>query len=267
MYRFAFCGYDETFSRSFRHHFTQWKKQQPQNIKANFFSCYDEFLQEVECQGQYQVVFLDIDMPEHNGFDDYFHENIGNHQHRGLYDCSYSLTVAAEIERHCPGTMIVIISAFLLPRDFNDYIHPYHCFTKNDCFGLLSSVLDSVLFKINLRYHNFCFCVNKVKLVVSLNDVIYFYSAGRKVFIVCTEHEYSFNNKLDIIDAQISDGIDYFLRIHKSYIINKRYLRSYKCDCVEMSNHDQLQISRSHQKDVKCVLDNYQPGVHMMEEM
>lgn len=72
-------------------------------------------------------------------------------------------------------------------------------------------------------------------------DIAYFYSDRRRVFLVSGEREYGFYGKLDQVEAQVGDS---FVRIHQRYLVNPDYIKRLGAACVELSGIS-LPISRS----------------------
>ena len=79
--------------------------------------------------------------------------------------------------------------------------------------------------------------------LIPIEDILYFQSDLKYVNIICKEAEnISVYKKLDEVEAALSDV---FLRIHKSYIVNKTFIR--KIDKVNhnviLRNGEELPVS------------------------
>lgn len=55
---------------------------------------------------------------------------------------------------------------------------------------------------------------------ISYKDILYFQSTGRKINIVMKKEIRTFYGKLNEIEKRIPENV--FLRIHKSYLVNKK---------------------------------------------
>ena len=55
--------------------------------------------------------------------------------------------------------------------------------------------------------------------------------------------------KLDEIEKRIPENV--FLRIHKSYLVNKNYVKEFTYEWVKMLNGDVLNISKINRADVR----------------
>lgn len=82
------------------------------------------------------------------------------------------------------------------------------------------------------------------------SDILYFTSEGRQIRLqTVKEGTYpSFYGKLEQIRGQLNDS---FILVHKSYIVNQRYIRQYNYESVIMMNGEEINISRTHRKEIR----------------
>lgn len=99
-------------------------------------------------------------------------------------------------------------------------------------------------------YHNryFEYQYGRERFKIPFDDILYFKSDRHKVIIVKAHEELEYYGKL--IDI-ISDTPPQFLMIHKSYLINRDYVKKYAFDFVEMNNSHILSISKAFRKEVR----------------
>lgn len=86
---------------------------------------------------------------------------------------------------------------------------------------------------------------------IPYEDILYFRSEGHKVAAVLAEREMHSYNKLSLMIPEMPPD---FFPIHKSFVINPKYIRHYAYDYVEMENHHVLSISRTYRKQVRRLL-------------
>lgn len=89
---------------------------------------------------------------------------------------------------------------------------------------------------------------------VSISVIIYFRSSNRMVEIVTDEEIFSFYGKLDEIENKLMGGR--FIRIHKSMLINYKYLYKISANSVTMKGDIELPISRSYKSSMRESLIN-----------
>jgi DNA-binding LytR/AlgR family response regulator len=90
----------------------------------------------------------------------------------------------------------------------------------------------------------FTYYVRPDYIHVPINDIQYFASEGRRTHIVSKTSRDTFYQKLDEIERLIKTKEGHFIRIHKSYLVNSRFISCYNRDCVVLNNGERLRISR-----------------------
>ncbi|BCJ92648.1 DNA-binding response regulator [Anaerocolumna cellulosilytica] len=86
---------------------------------------------------------------------------------------------------------------------------------------------------------------------VLLDDILYFESSNREVNIITNNYTDTFYDKL----SNISSKLHYFIKIHKSYLINPNHILKSEYSKIQMSNGVLLPISRKNRIDVRNILN------------
>ena len=84
--------------------------------------------------------------------------------------------------------------------------------------------------------------------VLVFDETLYFQSMGHKLLAYTTSGIKEFYGKLTELEAQAPA---YFIRIHKSYLVNTHYIQCYHPGKVVLNNQEELVISRSHKEAVR----------------
>ncbi|MDD4715524.1 MAG: LytTR family DNA-binding domain-containing protein [Oscillospiraceae bacterium] len=84
---------------------------------------------------------------------------------------------------------------------------------------------------------------------VSLKDILYFESNGKKVRLITRGRLYEFYGKLSEIEKQLHDQD--FIRIHKSYLVNYYHVMEYQYESIKLSDKTVLAISQQQRKSVR----------------
>ncbi len=79
-------------------------------------------------------------------------------------------------------------------------------------------------------------------------DILYFESRKRQVYLYTEVREYSFYEKLDAVEALLAGKG--FLRCHRSFLVQERYVRGWKDNALWLENGRELPISRAYEKEV-----------------
>lgn len=113
----------------------------------------------------------------------------------------------------------------------------------------LTEVMDTVLSLIDRECQFFEYKNGHQKIKVLLKDILYFESAGKKVYILTKQKRREFYGKLSDVEAIL--GARGFLFIHKSYLINYSHVIEYRYESATMSNKVTLPISQKRRSAVR----------------
>lgn len=83
---------------------------------------------------------------------------------------------------------------------------------------------------------------------IPVEDIFYFESKKRLVLAHTAKESYSFYRKLDILEGELQGGG--FLRCHRSYLVQERYVRSWKGSSLQLKDGTEVPISRGYEKEV-----------------
>lgn len=90
------------------------------------------------------------------------------------------------------------------------------------------------------------FSVSRSDYVIPFSEIRFIESCNKRVIVHTTGRDHTFYSKLD--DVRCSDD---FIRIHKSYLVNRRFVRVVNASSVELDFETVLPISRSYRKSVR----------------
>lgn len=91
---------------------------------------------------------------------------------------------------------------------------------------------------------SFSYYVRPEYVHVRVDDIQYFASEGRRTHIISSDLHDTFYQKLDVVEKIIRQKNGQFLRIHKSYLVNARYISGYNREHVVLTTGEKLRISR-----------------------
>lgn len=94
----------------------------------------------------------------------------------------------------------------------------------------------------------------------SLKNVIYFTSNKRKVIMHCVDGEHEFYGSLDMVEEEIRQKKETFIRTHQSHLINRDYIRQYTVREAILKNGEILTISKTRKKNAKIKFYNLSPN-------
>ena len=188
-----------------------------------------EFLWNNEKIMQYDVIFLDINMPQVNG-----------------------IKVAEKIRELRHDVLLIFITAFLDYALEGYRLEAIRFLLKDMLEVMMPECVQTIIKKLNLHSKKMEYRFIEGKREIYVDSIMYIESRMHKLlfFLKGTkEKTYSIYEKLDNIEAHLfSYG---FLRIHKSYLINTKYINKIANYKVEMDYGIVLPIPREKYQRVK----------------
>ena len=199
-------------------------------FETDCFSSGEELCDEMK-SNPYDLIFLDIELPRMNGVavGKYIRESLNNETVQIAYISSKQQYAMELFES----------------RPINFLIKPI---TSEKILTIIEKLLklhavDTQIFKFKVRQEY-------IKLPMS--EIIYFSSSGRTVTLVSLDKSYTFYDTLEDIYSEIKNR--HFLYIHKSFIVNYRYVRQYEYEQVTLLDGTVLPISQPRRKLIRKMI-------------
>ena len=119
----------------------------------------------------------------------------------------------------------------------------------------LKSGLEKALNIIDNREITFTVKHENKAITLTSNDIVYIEITGRTTKAVTCNGEYISDNNINFWQEKLIAS--FFYRIHKSFIINIKYITSYQRDSVVLMQKYKIPISYRNQADFKNFFFNY----------
>lgn len=173
-----------------------------------------------EHEEPYDVIFLDLVLGEDNGVN------------LGMF-----------ISRKFPETKIIFISGFVEKvSEVFFSVRPYGFICKPFDAEIIVRYLNNIIKEAESEANIFDFVFKGKHRSMKINDIVYFESDRNKVIIHGVSDTVFVTDRLDNVEASLPDG---FVRCHKSYLVNMRYIHYYNKSSFELINGECINISRS----------------------
>lgn len=165
-----------------------------------------------------------------------------------------SIPIAKKINQVSPGSYIIYVSNYLsyvkdiFETDFIYYI------LKDELEERFPLALDKTLTylqnypKLKIQKKNKMFILNQ-------DEIMYFERDLRVTHIICKDQRLTITERLDDLISRLDNK--HFIRCHRSYIINIRYLHEYSYNSLVMKNDYTIPVSRRYQNELKRFLLDY----------
>lgn len=189
-----------------------------------------KLLEEKIAQKQvYQVIFLDINMPEMSG-----------------------LELAQKIRESDKDVILIFITAFLDYAIEGYRFNVLRFLLKDMLEQLLPECMDAILRKLQLYTQTVQYRFIEGEIIVPVGDIYYIESRKHKlVFNILNNKnkQLSLYNKLDSIEECLKQYN--YIRIHKSFLVNAKYIKSISNYKVTLLNGEQLPVPREKFQKIK----------------
>ena len=180
-----------------------------------------------------EISFLDIDMPNPNGFE-----------------------IAEKIHERNPNAIIIFITGYE-NYVYSSFRYQPLRFLRKSCIDKeLSEALNCALTKL-LCKNKYLELGNKyLNERVLISDILYFESKRNYAEIVCDDNKrYLYRSTLSQLETKLKNYG--FLRIHAAYLVNMSYIVKIYKDTVFLINDTQLKISRRFNMEVQRSYSEY----------
>ncbi len=235
MFKIAICD-DDTAISSYIESFVK-----PESVNhglradVEVFSDGSTLLKDMKKGNRFNLIFLDIEMKEMDG-----------------------IVAAREIRKFDNTVIIIYVSSYdNYLKDLFE-VEPFRFISKpieperlTKCFSdACQRLLDTSTF--------FQYTFNKEIYKVPLNDIAYFESHNRSIYIYFKDGTHSYYyGKLNDVEKELKTSKLLFLRIHQSYYVNYTYVSKMNFSYVTLKIGDKkldLNISEDRQKEIRDVV-------------
>lgn len=184
------------------------------------------------------IVFLDIDMPEMNGFD-----------------------IAKILNNIRPDITIIFVSSFdnFVFESFE--YHPFRFVRKSNLKEDMDSALNAYQREIERKKDVYFFKTNEAERSVKTSDIMYFESMGHDIFIYTVDGNFKIKRERDrnmtvkfITEKFENKG---FIRVHKSFLVNYRYIHTINYSNIILKNNLKININPRKANDIKKIYQKF----------
>ena len=103
---------------------------------------------------------------------------------------------------------------------------------------------------------HFGFKFNGITILVEIRKIMFFMSQSPYIIIKCIDDETRFRGKIDCVEKQISKLTDDFIRISKSCLINKCFIKARSSKEIILTSGEIIAVTRKYAKNLDKLEDN-----------
>ena len=167
---------------------------------------------DVNITDEYDVAFLDIDMPQMSGID-----------------------LARKIHEQWPNTVIIFITNYVQYAPDGYEVGAFRYLMKKQITEKLIDYLDLAIKERTKRLRVITIQINGERINVPVSNILYMESSARIITMHLIENVrpmYQFYGNMSDLAQKFE--ILGFLRVHKSYLVNMKYIEIFQCKRLEI---------------------------------
>lgn len=231
MFRVAICDDEKYFRKSIEKYVRKYLEEKEIAFEIDTFSSGSQLIELGIEIVQYSVIFLDINMDEMDGI-------ITAQRIREYSSEIYIVFVTAYIKYSLEGYK-VDAARYILKDNINLDESIYEC-------------LDTIFKKMNYVVLRKTFKFNECEKTIPIERILYVESKLHRLEFHIMENElviYTMYGTLNALEKEVQ-GMN-FVRVHQSFLVNMKHIKSIGVSNVIMDNNQEITISRARYKDVR----------------
>lgn len=191
-------------------------------------------LYESSAKKKYNIVLLDIELDENVS------ETVDG---SGMY-------LSNKMKQRSPDLLVIFFTGVLgYERKLLNY-EPFRYINKPVLDGTIHEVIrDAVNRLLGWETKYFKFKTSGINVSVNIDEIIYFSSQYPNITIHCIDDDNTdFRDSMDNVEKKIQELSDDFMRVSKSFLVNKNYVKSNTSKEIHMKNGDVITIPKKRSK-------------------
>lgn len=237
MFKIAVCDDEKHFRNTVKEYVGRYLEQKGIAYEIDTFSSGEEFVDQGIEMIKYKIIFLDINMNELDG-----------------------IKTAQKIRELSKEIFIVFVTAYVNYTLEGYKVDAVRYLLKNNVNfeESIKECMDAITLKMNYTEIKKEFKFSEGIKTISLNKMLYIESKLHKLEFQVMEDQlnrYTLYDTLNNMEIELKDKG--FIRVHQSFLVNIKHIKSMKRYEVILSNHTKLAIPKARYKSVKDVFISY----------
>lgn len=203
------------------------------NVNLKRYDSGEEFL---ETDEEYDLVFMDVELKGKDGF-----------------------TISKEYKKQNPNGILIILTTHNESWNKGYQVEAFRYIHKLK-IEEIQEALDSASKKITRNQEITLHAILNQEITVAYKDILYFETSGHNVLMHTRDDVFQCKENITLLAKQLEDKGFYY--IHRSFLINMDYVKSYNQNEVIMYGEDAVLVSRRKYKDFKTqfMIWNFERG-------
>lgn len=228
MYRVAVCDDEVAITSDIESRILVSSALRGMKTEIDIYYSGETLMQALKDGYQYDMIFLDIELSIKSGIE------VGRFIRNELRNETVHIVYISANEKYA-------LELF--------EIRPLHFLVKPFCAEKIDQVLAKGVELSNLFEKYFIYQLGFNRKKQNVKEILYFESINRQIKMVTTSETVQFYGTLSEIYDSLSDCG--FIYIHKSYLVNYKYITEFQYSQVTMQDNTVLPISQSRRKEFR----------------
>lgn len=230
--KIAFCDDDKEYLEEIRRNVEAILSEQNINAQFDLFSNSSELY---NCDGFYDMTFLDIEMETYSGIE-----------------------VAKKLKTINPYIIVFIITSYDRYLDDAMDLNVFRYIKKPLDYKRLKNGIIKALGTIDSQNITFVLKNNSKTKTVLADDIVFIETSGRATRVVTVNDEFMSENKMEFWKSKLIAS--FFYNVHKSFIINVKHISDYKRDTVTLLEKYNIPVAYRKQAEFRGFFFRYFGG-------
>lgn len=227
--RIAICDDDKILVDDLHRKIDIIMKEWSINVKIYDFLEANDLLYDIETNGIFDIIFLDIEIGEINGID----------VASILNDKEYIFT-------------LIFVSQYNIYYRAAFEVQPFWFLDKPVEKEKLKTSLSKAINNVKYTYETFDYSYNKKFYRILVDKIMYVHSSGRIVYIHCVGGSvYKCYKKLKEVELSLKEKHRRFIKINRSISVNPMYVKKWTYRDVFLVNEEVLSIGITYRDEVR----------------
>ena len=231
MFKIAICDDEKPLRDIVKKYIEKYLSKKDISYETDTFASGRELLElDIEL-AQYDIIFLDINMDEIDG-----------------------IITARKIREYSLGVYIVFVTAYINYSLEGYKVDAVRYLLKNNVNfeETIEECMDAILQKMDYTVLKKMFKFNECEKEIPIEKIFYVESNLHKLRFYIMEDKLKLYTLYGTLNELEQELIDFsFLRIHQSYLVNLKHIKSVRGYKMILSNNQELMIPKARYKDVK----------------
>lgn len=224
MIKIAICDDEIVAAEQLKHQIDLFFAADPTQYSTSLFSNGESLLQSLSCKNRdFDIIFLDIRMNRMNGMD------------------------AAKAIRHSGHEKVAIVFVTALKEYVFDAfdVNAAHYLLKPVSQEKLAALLGKIRSRLRLPGGRFLLLHKGQDLKkIPFHDILYCEVVNHRVFIYEQENTHIYGSRIDDLEKELDDS---FFRCHRSFLVNLRYINSYRGGIAYLTSGEKIPVATRRQ--------------------